>query len=1255
MRRRRLLWLIPLLALLAATAAAWWLLATEAGLAWAWARTTAALEGRLAAERVSGRLAGPLRAEGLRLGQGGASVAIDTLVLDWRPVWLLAGRLALGEVAAQGVDVTLAPGEGAAAMPESFALPLAVSVESAVVRALRLHRPAQAPVTVDELRLTAGWRGLQLRLAPLQARGPWGELSLAGRLATGPGLDSELAAQWALTMTPEWLGLPAGAAVPLRGTGQVGGPFREPQLRLQLAAPVAFSASAALAWQESPPRWQVQFELPPVDPSAVQAHWPSLTVGGTGRLRGAGGEMAMELEGAAAQQEAGRWAFAGRAAYGAAGVQLERLVLRPLDGRGEVRIAGAWPGGAAAARMTAQWTALAHPRLPGWHSSGRVEAGGLPGGYRGSLSLEAAAAGVPPAQVSTDFDGDLDGMRLTALVGQWLAGDWRGKAALGWRAGLEWRGRLRAEGVDPGLLDARWAGALAAEAEVSGHLHDGQISAAWPRLALHGELAGRPLHLDTAGRLAGRQVDIERWELRSGSARLSARGGAGASWSLRWQLEAADLAHLWPEAAGRLRLSGQVAGTERTPRLRLEGEGAALAWAGITLATAGVQADIDLAGGQPWRLEARLAGLERGGQRLDAARLQARGSAAQHDIELSLQGPGNTLEAAARGRWAEQRWAGTLRRGRLLSAQLGEWQAAPAALAWGRGDGQLQPWCWSGQGQICVGAESVAGVWQASGALAEVPLALLEPWLPRSDLAVSGQVGGAVVAAGSGGQVRHLVARLGTAEARLLYRLPEGAVETALSTLRLDVDGAAAGLEAHLQAAAAEGGGELRLSLPGWLPGRPLTDTQPLRGRLDVAATRLDWMTYLEPNLLRPSGWLQVHLQLGGTLGDPALHGELGLREGSVLLPAAGTRLSGIELEGRSSDGRRLTLHGRAQSGEGQLALDGLLVADRLDRWRVELGLKGERFELVRLVQGRALVSPDLKVVLEAGGTGQRGVAGQIRVSGRLEVPLADINLPRLPTVVDVSPDEVIVDAAEEAAAQRRWRLALDLQLVAGERVRLEGYGFSGRLAGAVTVRGETPGLTRAQGELNVHDGRYEAYGQSLVVERGRLLFVDSPPDNPGLDVRAVRPLPEQTQVVGVEVGGRLKDPRLRLFSEPVLEESETLAWLVLGRPLTATSRSEADALYRAAFALGGERAARGIALQFGLDEVTLEQGAGGDEAAVVLGKYLSPRLYLQYAVGLWETANRLRLRYQLSTHWSLKMEQGGEQSGADLLYVIER
>lgn len=1241
MRLRRLLWLVPAVALLAATTAAWWLLATEAGLAWAWGRTVTALDGRLSAERVSGRLLGPVRVEGLRLEQGGTRLAVDTLALDWQPGWLLAGRVALRGVTARGVRVTLAEagaGAGGGAFPGRLVLPLAVSVEAAVLHDLRLARPGEVSLAADEVRLDGSWRGARLRLASLSASGPWGRITLEGHLATGPGWTSKLAAQWALTL----------AGQPVAGQGQVGGSFAEPLIEVRLSTPFVLRGKGRLAWQASPLRWQAEFELPPLLLSAVQPQWPALTLGAHGRLEGVGAGFMLEATGVAEEARAGRWDYAGQLAFGSAGWRLDRLQLHPRQGSGELLLSGAWAGAQAAARLDAQWRDFSHPVLPDWRSNGSLGVVGLPGEYGGQLSLDATRSDLPSLQVSADFAGSLDGIKITALEGRWLEGQWRGEAALDWRKGLDWRARLGVGKADPGQLDARWPGVLDGTAEASGSLRAGHLSAELTQLQLQGRLAGRPVQLDAAATLDQRQLTVRRLELSSGSSHFSARGGAGTVWGLRWQLEAAGLAELWPEAAGRLSLKGRVDGPEREPRLRLDGAGTALAWAGTSLEGAQLHADIDLAGAEPWVLDLQLQGMARAGQRLETARLRADGSAARHDVTFAAHLPGGTeLAAAARGSWAERRWQGELRSGRLQLAQAGIWRADPAALTWGPDGGTLQPWCWRGQGDACIGIEAAAGQWQATGALAALPLALLEPWLPRSGLALGGTIGGAVSATGTQGAVTRLTARLGTGDGRLRYRLQDGAVESALRTLRLDVDGDAQGLVAQLQAELDHGGAaSARLALPGWMPGQALADTQTLEGRLDLETGRLEWLTYLEPNLLRPEGQLQMHLQLAGTLTDPALSGELALREGSVMLPAAGTRLTGIRLTGRSIDGRTLTLNGAARSGPGELSVSGQLSAERFGRWRAELALKGERFELVRLVQAQVLVSPDIKVVLEQ---------GRVEVSGQFSVPQADINLPRLPTVVEVSPDEVILDPAEEAAALQRWRLLLNLRLVAGERVRLEGYGFSGRLAGAVTLRGETPGLTRAQGELNIHDGRYEAYGQNLVVERGRLLFVDSPPDNPGLDVRAVRPLPDPEQTVGVEVSGRLKDPRLRLFSVPVLEESEALAWLVLGRPLASTSRTEADTLYRAAFALGGDRAARGIALQFGLDEVSLEQGRTGDEAAVVLGKYLSPRLYLQYAVGLWETANRWRLRYQLSSHWSLKMEQGGEQSGADLQYVIER
>ena len=75
---------------------------------------------------------------------------------------------------------------------------------------------------------------------------------------------------------------------------------------------------------------------------------------------------------------------------------------------------------------------------------------------------------------------------------------------------------------------------------------------------------------------------------------------------------------------------------------------------------------------------------------------------------------------------------------------------------------------------------------------------------------------------------------------------------------------------------------------------------------------------------------------------------------------------------------------------------------------------------------------------------------------------------------------------------------------------------------------------------------------------------------------------------------------------------------------------------------------------RFELDEMRVESSDSGDQASLVIGRYLSPKLYVSYGVGLVDSFNTLNFRYQLSSKWQLKGESG-ETQGADLLYTIER
>ena len=156
--------------------------------------------------------------------------------------------------------------------------------------------------------------------------------------------------------------------------------------------------------------------------------------------------------------------------------------------------------------------------------------------------------------------------------------------------------------------------------------------------------------------------------------------------------------------------------------------------------------------------------------------------------------------------------------------------------------------------------------------------------------------------------------------------------------------------------------------------------------------------------------------------------------------------------------------------------------------------------------------------------------------------------------------------------------------------------------------------------------------------------------DNPGLDVRAVREIEEVT--VGVRVGGTMKTPRIDLFSSPAMGESDVLSYLLTGRP--AGEGGETVGIAAAIKATGAGVVAEELGRQFGLEELRLDAGSAIEEASVVAGTYLSPRLYIQYINELASRETKLRLRYDINQRMQLEAETGKTQAG-DLYYTFDR
>ncbi|MCG5513356.1 translocation/assembly module TamB domain-containing protein [Ectothiorhodospira shaposhnikovii] len=364
-------------------------------------------------------------------------------------------------------------------------------------------------------------------------------------------------------------------------------------------------------------------------------------------------------------------------------------------------------------------------------------------------------------------------------------------------------------------------------------------------------------------------------------------------------------------------------------------------------------------------------------------------------------------------------------------------------------------------------------------------------------------------------------------------------------------------------------------------------------------------------------------------------------------VPDLGITLDELTLTARNDGTERLVLDGSVRSGPGRLTLDGHVQLDPDNRYPVNLNIRGDRFQAARRPDVDLLISPDLRVTV----LGERVI-----VRGDLTIPEATLTLLELPQqAVSVSRDEIILDTDAEETLP--LQVIARVRLILGDQVRISGFGLEARLSGNMMVQ-ETPGMsTRLIGEVRVDEGRYRAYGQDLTVERGVLLF-QGPPENPGLNLRASRRIPVHDVLVGIEIIGTLEEPRSRVFSDPTMEDSEALAFLVTGRPLSGGSETDAGAIASAIAMFGIERGAfitDRIGRQLGLDEFAVDTGTDLDDAALMMGRYLSPRLYLRYAMGLFQQSSTVMLNYQLSRTLSLETRSSTDSQSMDLIFRRER
>jgi len=859
-------------------------------------------------------------------------------------------------------------------------------------------------------------------------------------------------------------------------------------------------------------------------------------------------------------------------------------------------------------------------------ADGLVSASGLndmPGSIRGALGTESL-------QISSG--------RVAALGGN---ATFTGEAR--WQPSQSWHLKGRAENFNPAAIRPDLPGRLAFDFDARGAPFGATAALDLDLQRLSGKL--RAQNASGSGHFS-RAAGSEDWQFRAVDMRLGRThvqldGGLGKRNDLRFALEAEDLSLLDPDARGRISASGRFAGTREAPVVLVKARGTDFEWRGYELAALNADVDIDLGSSRRTEGQVELSGLLVAGRTIQRAQLQLLGTMDAQKVSLEVDAPPLRSALAAEGVLTDGVWNGQITSLSIdgeRNLQLRLEKQAPLRFA--AKEFRVDDLCMKGEAEhFCAsGLREVTGLWRAKFNAADLPLHALTAGL-TADVDYDGIIALDAEASGAPGVPVTGNLRAQLQGAQLRHKLSNGREEKL--SLGNGSIAARASAEAFSVEASLDAGNAGRLQ--GRLDGQRNTadwHEHPIQGSLDADTDGLGLLDLYLGGIDRASGRIITKVGIGGTLGQPTLDGTLQLRDAQIDIFQVNLSMRQLSLDARFN-ANSLDLSGQSRVGEGTAKFNGR-VAWRNREPYGNLHVEGENLRLVDVPEARIDASPKLDFKL----SGRR-----IDVTGEVNVPSARLEPADLTNAVLASRDEVLVGAPPEDPSTR-WIVVSDIKLSLGNNVHINSLGLTGTLGGNLELRTDESGSTRGLGELNVTTGKYMALGRLLDIERGRLIFNNGPVSDPGIDLRAEKEFPDIT--AGVNVRGTLRAPRLTFYSEPAISQSQIASLIIAGGSLESVQGSTAPGAARNdLLAQGGAILGQRFGSQVGIDEVSIESNLDS-QTSLVLGRYLSPRLYIGYGISLAEAINTIKLRYTIGDRWTFRTEAGEEQS-ADIVFTIRK
>ena len=902
--------------------------------------------------------------------------------------------------------------------------------------------------------------------------------------------------------------------------------------------------------------------------------------------------------------------------------------------------------------LSSAWRSLQWPLQGDKHyasENARLTLKGTADDYVVSLDSDIFTKELSTGKLQLKGKGNTEQLTLNTLTIKALAGEIQSKGRLSWTEKIPSQLQLLANNIQLSTFLAGYSSEINLDARISGRLfNDPDFRVEINKL--DGHVLDKPLNAKAKIHYSPKQLLIEQLQANVGDNSLLVDGAIGDNYSVDFTLDAANLHELSPDLYGAAFVEGSLQGSINQAVVQFSLLSDGLKFQQQKLGSLHAKGSLATAGAGQLDLQLNAEKLVFNGLEIDKIELQSIGQFAHHDLRAKVESDQGGVELAMQGAWNPKLkdWQGQIQQLKFQSSSAGVWQLikkTPLAVRLAKQESvQLQTdLCLTQRGStglLCLHAKTDQQKGQIlEGDIKQLPLSVFKYWLPDT-LQIDSQLEAKFSLQSEPGLQGELDLSLDPGSIRMDHE-QSGLQIVTFEAARFDAQLFPDSLQSTMSIVLNDVNhieGQVKIA------GLEHRATANIDGVLNIQLENISFLDAFIDSVSDIAGELNAQLVLQGLLSAPQLKGsQIRLAQGKLFVPEMGLQVNDINVELSHTELQQLSLHGKAKIAEQQIMIDGVVDQYINDQFKFNVAIKGDDLQVMQTPEMQVWISADLRLEGDKKGA---------KLEGDVNIPKAILIFESLPEgSVALSDDEVIITEKKSEPKAPAYPIDADIKILLEESVSIEGFGLKTHLKGQLHAVQKNNQL-KLFNELHSVKGTYKAYGQDLTIEKGQLLF-SGDMENPGVNILASRKASDwdDKTIAYLRMTGTLKKPVTRIYTEPALSESESLAYLLTGATLEKSDSSSAALIAAAAMSLGRDYV-DALMGAVGIDEFDMKSTSLGQNS-MVIGKRISPDLYARYIMDVLTAEMQFAVIYKLTKKISIETRAGTTHS-SDIKYNIE-